>query len=550
MADKSPLPGGRRRAAGALAAVVGIPVTAVVIVGPASAALPTPTLVTTVNTAAAGGGARPLLGDINDDGRLDMVMVQPDYMTDDAYIGHQVQAVTAYDFVQGRLWQAGTPDSRVTNSGSDIPAEIYDFDGDGHNDVVAAMGGQIRVLDGRTGAVKQALALPNVDAHDTIIFADLRGNGQPREIVLKDRYSNLWALDRTGAQLWKHTGTTGHRPYPHDFDNDGRQELIGGYDFLTPDGRQLWHADMADHPDSIAVGDINGDGTEEIGFGGAGQGGDSINVYEPDGTRLWQNFDAVEAQQIAFGDFRPDLPGLEIAGLDRVDRSANGRDALFVVDSAGRTLWKENRSTTGCWGTAMEPLHNWAGDYSDLILAWNRGCGAAAGIFDGSGNQLTTFPVDGRMMRGDICGDDKSEVVDYVLGSSAHVYANGACDLAAKVTGRTLPQAKRLYNYSRYTAEETPADLAAGRPLTTTPAQVTVDLGRLRELTGYRLTWTAAAVGYRVEVSADGTAWTPAGAATTTGRQDFTGLGRYVRITATDAQAPLAVRRLEVFGTR
>jgi len=80
---------------------------------------------------------------------------------------------------------------------------------------------------------------------------------------------------------------------------------------------------------------MNGDGVEEFAFGGAERaGGDSINVYEPDGPRVWQNFDTVEAQQIAFGDFRPDLPGLEVAGLDRVDRSANGKDAVFLIDSA------------------------------------------------------------------------------------------------------------------------------------------------------------------------------------------------------------------------
>ena len=31
------------------------------------------------------------------------------------------------------------------------------------------------------------------------------------------------------------------------------------------------------------------------------------------------------------------------------------------------------------------------------------------------------------------------------------------------MTGRPLPQAKRLYNYSRYTAEEMPTDHALGR---------------------------------------------------------------------------------------
>ena len=64
----------------------------------------------------------------------------------------------------------------------------------------------------------------------------------------------------------------------------------------------------------------------------------------------------------------------------------------------------------------MEPLHNWDGTYGDLLLAWNRGCGEVAGIWDGHGNRVATFPVDGRMVRGDICGDDRTEVLTYVMG--------------------------------------------------------------------------------------------------------------------------------------
>ena len=77
---------------------------------------------TSFDTAAAGGGARALLGDVSGDRRLDLVLMQPTYSADDRFIGRQVQALTAYDIGTGaQLWQIGTADPRVTTTAQTYP---------------------------------------------------------------------------------------------------------------------------------------------------------------------------------------------------------------------------------------------------------------------------------------------------------------------------------------------------------------------------------------------------------------------------------------------
>jgi hypothetical protein len=83
-----------------------------------------------------------------------------------------------------------------------------------------------------------------------------------------------------------------------------------------------------------------------------------------------------------------------------------------------------------------------------------------------------------------------------------------------------------------------------------------VDLGRLRELTGVEVGFASRrhAVEYRVETSVDGRVWTVAARDTTgtsgAGRVEFTGLGRYVRVTVARCAAPARLTTASVLGTR
>ena len=63
---------------------------------------------------------------------------------------------------------------------------------------------------------------------------------------------------------------------------------------------------------AIWIGDVSGDGQPELVIGG------SVTVmYDRQGQELWRYEGSVEAQHVALGKFRGDLPGLQIAGLNR-----------------------------------------------------------------------------------------------------------------------------------------------------------------------------------------------------------------------------------------
>ncbi|NQX69143.1 hypothetical protein HQN90_23715 [Paenibacillus alba] len=412
-----------------------------------------PFLIGKMDTQAAGKRCKMLLGDLNGDGRMELLMVQPDNRQDVRYIPHQVQCLTAFDLEGNLLWQTGEPSSEAGGPGSDYPAQIVDIDGDGLLEVVCIMDDRFLILDGRNGQVKAAHVLPSPHAHDCIIVANLTGGSSASDIILKDRYHKMWALDRKFNLLWTHEGNPGHFPWVYDLDGDGFDEVMAGYDLLDHDGSRLWSChDLDDHADCIWIGDVNGDGEPELVIGG------SVTVmYDRWGKELWRYEGSIESQHIALGRFRSDLPGLQIAGLDRLIREDDGKglkgkDALFLLESDGKELWKEDRATDG-WLTIIETLRDWEKDSADYILAYRRGGGVFPTLYDGHMNAVVEFPTEGYAVHAALIGGETEQVIIY-NDETAAIYASQPMDLKAKIAGSPLPQPKRLSSSTLYPGGE------------------------------------------------------------------------------------------------
>lgn len=441
--------------------------------GEGKAACPEACRLAEIDISAAGPRCKMLLGDLNGDGRMELLLVQPDNRQDVRYIPHQVQCLTAFDLDGRLLWQHGKPDPGAGSQGSDYPAQIYDLDGDGKLEVLCVMNGRFYMLAGEDGSVKKVCDLPDPEAHDCIVIANLSGGEQASDILLKDRYRRIWALNHDFELLWTHEGNTGHYPWACDLNGDGYDEVMAGYDLLDHQGHVLWSCrDLEDHADCIWVGDVNGDGAPELVIGG------SVTVmYSRDGKELWRYDGSIESQHIALGKFRSDLPGLQVAGLDRMVREDDGKglkgkDALFMLDGEGRELWKEERQTSG-WLTIAETLSGWHPGAPDYILAYRRGGGVFPALYDGELRIVAQFGHEGYAVHGDLLGRGTEQVIIYddelaVLFASGPLELSGAFAAGSEsfdspsgeslVQGSRppgpLPQPKRLYNSTLYPGGE------------------------------------------------------------------------------------------------
>lgn len=395
-----------------------------------------------------GRGCRMWLGDIDGDGRMEYVMVQPDGGFDDRFVAHMVQCATAFNLEGEQLWQIGTPDPEVSGSGSDVPAQVYDIDGDGNNEFICVMKGELCIFDGKTGVLKEKHDLPDEMAHDCIIIADLEGRGRAENIILKDRYRKLWALNTNYEVMWTFEGDVGHYPWVYDLNKDGKDEVIAGYTVLSADGRPMWRIDMEDHADCIWVADIFENGEPMVLVGGA-----DTTAYTADGKLVWRFTDTVESQNIAPGKFFPERKGLQIAGLDRIVRTGEqGKDGIFIFDCNAQPIYKEDRKSFG-WSTIVTTLRNFERSSRDYILAYRRGDGENGGVYDGDMNCILEFPFNGHCMWGDIVGSGLSQLLVY-NDEKIIIYSTENTDLSVPSKTGAIAQPKRLYNWTRYWGSE------------------------------------------------------------------------------------------------
>jgi hypothetical protein len=329
---------------------------------------------------------------------------------------------------------------------------LHDLDGDGAEEFIGIAGERLCMVSGRTGEPVAETSLPttgpyrgyrNVSMggylHSLRVLwpCRLRRTARPQDLILRDGdgagtgYS-IWAFDEKLTLRWRqdaHNAWYGMYLWFYDVDGDGRDEVLPGYDLYDGDGNHLWTMEGAEyiedsggagHIDHAAFGELDGDERNgpEIGIAGSDPGFFLVDA-RTGALRRHHRFGHV--QGIYAGNFRPDLPGLEMWMGNRWGNYG----ILNLVSGQGDPLCRcepDNRSQGG-------PAVNWRGDGEELLfLSSSR---EAFGLYDARGRNLIRPVCDGvppDCLGGiveDVAGDARDEIT-YVHDGALYIVTQDA----------------------------------------------------------------------------------------------------------------------------
>ena len=412
---------------------------------------PNPVVWKKFSTQGFGAGRNVRFGDLDGDGRLDLLIGQVVHHGAPRDDYSELSCLTAMTFDGEILWQIGRPDPEKWRLTNDVAFQIHDLDGDGRQDVIYTMNQELIVADGATGKTKYKSPTPNskppADRYprilgDCLYFCDLRGTAQDRDVIIKDRYWHVWALNDRLEPLWEAECNTGHYPYAYDVDNDGRDELLVGYSLFDDDGTLLWSLDdeIGDHADGVAIVDFQDQHSRgPVVFTAASDAG----VFYADlKGKIIKHHWIGHGQNPAIADFRPDLPGLEALSIN----FWGSQGILHFYDSSGEIYhdFEPNQ-----YGSMCLPI-NWTGEPPEYFV--HSPNVEEGGMFDGWGRKVVVFPDDGHpdMCNAvvDLTGDCRDEVV---VWNPHEVWVYTQDDNPK--SGRLYKPARNpLYNYSNYQA--------------------------------------------------------------------------------------------------
>ncbi len=328
----------------------------------------------------------------------------------------RLSSMTCFDIEGKVIWQIGEPNNNFDNSyiSCDLPCQVCDINGDGKLELIYARDFYIYIKDFYTLETIKKIPTPVIDNDplfkdepfhrlnvDMIRVADFEGLGYKGNLVIKDRYQNVIALDKNFNELWRyHNKNTGHFPYVYDFNEDGKDEIFIGYDLVSSDGKILVDLPFnSDHTDEIIYASLKKDEPKRLILASGNEG---FNIFNLDGT-LYKHNEIGHAQRISVAPFRGKEDELEICVTSFW--GCNGIISLY--DHESKLLYKREMEGNG---STITPI-NYDGVHN-LILTYPDKNG---GILDYTLDTVLEFPRDGHPTVCNEAFDIDNDGIDEIL---------------------------------------------------------------------------------------------------------------------------------------
>ena len=307
-----------------------------------------------------------------------------------------ISSLSLFEYESGKkLWELGEANNSFDNTmiSCDLPFQIADIDNDGKLEIIYAKNFEIRIIDLLTKELKKVIQTPIIygDSNvknepfyrlnvDMIRVADFHGLGYKGDLVIKDRYQNVWAINLNGDILFRyHNKNTGHFPYVFDFDDDGYDELLIGYDLIDNDGKMIWSLPMnSDHTDEIIYAKLNKNEEEKFILASGNEG---MNIINKDGS-IYKHNEIGHAQRISVAKY-----DLKKNGLQIIATAFWGSDGIVCsYDSHGNLCYELE---VGSNGSLVTPIM-----YDGINTLCLLNAGPNGGLVDFSLDRVVEFPKD------------------------------------------------------------------------------------------------------------------------------------------------------------